>query len=74
MIFLKICLGIIIILSILVLVKLWNKDIPIVVNNYDTSVIKSYMSEEKFTSIVKWTLISVYIFKIIILLTAIFVL
>ena len=66
MIFLKICLIIIIILSILVLIKVWNEEIPIVVNNYDTSVIAPYMSEEKFISIVKWTLISAYIFKIII--------
>ena len=74
MIFLKICLVIIIIISVLTLIKVWNGGIPIVVNDYDTSVIASYMSEEKFISIVKWILISAYIFKIIILLTTIFML
>ena len=74
MIFLKICLIIITIFSVLVLAKLWTGKIPVVVNDYDTSIIASRMSEEKFISIVKWTLISAYIFKIIILLTTIFVL
>lgn len=74
MIFLKICLITIIIVSILTLIKVWSGGIPIVVNDYDTSVIASHMSEKKFISIVKWTLISAYIFKIIILLITIFVL
>lgn len=74
MIFLKICLIIITIFSVLVLAKLWTGKIPVVFNDYDTSVIASHMSEEKFISIVKWVLISAYIFKIIILLTTIFVL
>ena len=74
MIFLKICLIIITIISVLILAKLWTGKIPVVINDYDTSVIASRMSEKKFISIVKWTLISAYIFKIIILLTTIFVL
>ena len=74
MIFLKICLIIITIISVLILAKVWTGKIPVVVNDYDTSVIASHMSEKKFISIVKWTLISAYIFKIIILLTTIFVL
>lgn len=74
MIFLKICLIIITIISVLILAKVWTGKIPVVVNDYDTSVIASRMSEKKFISIVKWTLISAYIFKIIILLTTIFVL
>jgi hypothetical protein len=74
MIFLKICLIIITIISVLILAKVWTGKIPVVVNDYDTSIIASRMSEEKFTSIVKWVLISAYIFKIIILLTTIFVL
>ncbi len=74
MIFLKICLIIITITSVLILAKLWTGNIPVVVNNYDTSIIASRMSEEKFISIVKWVLISAYILKIIILLTTIFVL
>ena len=74
MIFLKICLITITIISVLILAKVWTGKIPVVVNDYDTSVIASRMSEKKFISIVKWTLISAYIFKIIILLTTIFVL
>lgn len=74
MIFLKICLIIITIISVLILAKVWTGKIPVVINDYDTSVIASRMSEKKFISIVKWTLISAYIFKIIILLTTIFVL
>lgn len=74
MIFLKICLIIITIISVLILAKLWTGKIPVVINDYDTSIIASRMSEKKFISIVKWTLISAYIFKIIILLTTIFVL
>jgi hypothetical protein len=74
MIFLKICLIIIIIINVLILAKLWIGKIPVVINNYSTSIIASRVSEEKFTSIVKWTLISAYIFKIIILLTTVFVL
>lgn len=74
MIFLKICLIIITIISVLILAKVWTGKIPVVVNDYDTSIIASRMSEEKFISIVKWVLISAYILKIIILLTTIFVL
>lgn len=74
MIFLKICLIIITIISVLILAKVWTGKIPVVVNDYDTSIIASRMSEKKFISIVKWTLISAYILKIIILLTTIFVL
>jgi hypothetical protein len=74
MIFLKICLIIITIISVLILAKVWTGKIPVVVNDYDTSIIASRMSEEKFISIVKWVLISAYILKIIILLITIFVL
>lgn len=74
MIFLKFCLAIIVAISALILEKVCTGEVPIVINNYDDSKYGGYISEEKFTSIVKGIFISAYIFKIIILLITIIIL
>lgn len=74
MIFLKICLAAIIAISALILEKVYTGEAPIVINNYDSSKYGDYISEEKFTSIVKGIFIFAYVFKIIILLITIFIL
>lgn len=74
MIFLKICLAIIIAISVRILEKVYTGEVPIDINNYDCSKYSDYISEEKFISIVKGIFISVYVFKIIVLLITIFIL